>query len=585
MLERDRELLKEYQSYFDWVKALWKRLIVDRSHPERRFRLTIDDDELREVQQEGAPGFTAAVRRFCKAYYYDVYRAAEAADRIARSNKLKAPGSLGILAACVLTAARMGSEGRFNAIAYHPRFNSEILGLDSSLTPDGFEYLGDKWQSLREAIRNEGYGSLVLPKDPRRSPLRNKRHINYPLSQCLFRRIDVDRLSEFLSNLSDDEISGEEAFDRLLGYVDYHQNVSVALEAALRGARTDADLREAYVAALDDLIADSARRIRAERRVASRIVKASEFGLARLRLVPEYARDMEAYDIILETLRDSEWDPDETFRCETNDVLDGVTVERFGIRYKYLGADAAVFFLINDYDLVTQRNRKLPAYARIVVVAAKGNETELRAFGEALKIADDSITEPVKGLQLLARFEALVAIQFTFSSRGLNATALPRCLARFGVAAETCLTLKGGLAVEGGYLIGVPLRLELTMDQDADRLPDIFCDNQKLIPVEFEDRFEYDARDFSNRPGQHFVTSSQPSLKLAFTVVDPPRSLSVPPEKGPFNAMYFGPQFLRFISDAANLKKARKQALEPGSAFVLMYGASITHAEERQGGS
>jgi hypothetical protein len=577
MTERDRELFEDNRSYFDWSKALWKRLVVDPGHPQRRFRLTIDDDELTAVAPEGSGGFTAALRRLCKSYGYNVSRAAEAADRIARTTRFAVPGSLGVLGACVLTAARMGSEERFNAVAYHPRFNKEILGLNSSSTPDGFEELGEKWKHLKQSIYNEGYGTLVLPRDPTRSPLRNKRHINYPLSQCLFRRVDIDRLTEFLSELSDAGLAGEKAFDRLLGYVDYHHNVSAALEASLRGARSDDDLREAYAAALDDLIADSGRRIRAVRRLSKRMVKKSDFGLARLRLVPEHADGTVGYDVILETLRDAEWEPDEDFRCESNDIINGVIVERFGVPYKYLGSDAAVFFQINDYDLVTQRTRKLASYIPIVVVAPKINKAELLAFGTIVRTSDNTIADVPRELPLLSRFEDLTAVHFTFSSLALGEQPLPRCLERFDIAEAPRLSLRGGVSVEGGYLIGVPMRLELAVEEDLMELPAIYCDTQPLVPIEFEDRFEYDLTEVSSSQGQHFVTSSLPGLRLTFAIIDPPRSFSAPPSSGSYYAMYFGQQFLRFLSSAANLKMARKQALEPNSNYVLIQGAFITH--------
>lgn len=577
MIDRDRELLKQHQSYFDWVKALWKKLVVDPGHPDRRFRLAIDDEELRDVAPEGSIGFVAAVRNFCKAYRYNVYTAAQAADRIARSNKMAAPGSLGVLGACVLSAARMGNEGEFNALAYYPRFNNEILGVNSNAPTDGFDDLGEKWKRLKETIATEGFGRLMLPRDPWSSPFRGKRHINYPLSQCLFRRVDVDKLNEFLADQGDYGVSGEEAFDKLLGYVNYHRNVSVALQTSLQAASSITDLKEAYVAALDDLIADTTRLVKADRRRERQLVKPSEFGMARLRLVPEHASGTLAYDIILETLRDGEWEADENFRCEAADVLNGATVERFGLKYKYLGGEAAVFFASGDYDFATQRARKLPLRAALVVLAPMDCKTDLLELANEVKKQDTSVKDPIEELKLLERFRSLTAIRFTFTALGPNDKHLPPCLARYAIADASHLALKGGMEVEGGYLIGVPLRLELSFDPDIDDVPQISCDNKQLIPVEYEDRFEYDLSDFTTRQGQYFVTSSEPTLKLTFSVVDPPRTFTFPPTNGPINCVYFGPQFIRFYCDAGNVRRARKQALETDSDFVLMQGASVAH--------
>jgi hypothetical protein len=569
----DKELYERYRAYFDCNDKLWTVLVATAARPDRRFRLTLEDSDLASVDG-GRSGFVRAVRKLIMGQDYEgnIARAATAADRISRSQGLEAVGSLGILGACVLAASSMTADGGFSSAAYYPRFNREILKVEEDAAPQGFSELGPKWIDLARVIKQRGLGELVIPRNPSRAPIRGKRNINYPLSQCLFRRTDVEKLQPQLQEWSKLEISGEEAFTLLLRHVDFYGDVSAALIASLESARRDPDIREAYSDALDDLIADTSRYAFQARRVPRDRVASDSAGIARLRLVAGIQQSGRLeYDIVLDILDDDSWTQAD-FRCESRDVLSNTIVEINSRRYRYLGADAQVFFAPDEFDTVTERTTKLPTWARLVVVSSIENRADLIKFADMLKERDPEIRDPVESLNLLERFRSLCAIRFTITAKGLETLALPPCLDRYSIARQASLRAIGGLKLDLDYLIGCPPRLELAWDVRDGLPPVLFCDGQQLESRRLSDRIEADLSEFGQICGTHYVTSSVADLKLTFKISDPEVAVRHAPTSGSYNAIYFGPQFLKFVSEPRFLKIARNQAQEAKSGIVLMHG-------------
>jgi hypothetical protein len=565
----DFNLFAMHKGYFDQNQTIWDKLVVEPAAVDRRFHLTVEEPDL----LNGRVAFVAATRKLLQhpSYEDDIFRAAEAADRIGRSQSLEAPGSLGILAACVLVAASMTADDGFSAAAYYPRFNREILDIDDLDQPKRFEKLSDKWIELAAIIKRKKLGELMIPKNPTRAPIRNRKNINYPLSQCLFRKVDIEKLVPQLREWASLGLRGDDAFSRLLMHVDHFRKFSAPLISSLEVASRDPDVREAYCDALDELIADTTRHVVVAKRVAAKI-KGDSAGIARLAMAPVRQSDEWAYDLVLEYQTSDDWQKAD-FRCEADDVVGNTIVEIDGRRYRYLGADPQVFFEHDGLDIVTERGNKLPSYARLVIVASTDYEKELIGFAKAICELDRNIREPVQSLQLLDRFKSLCAIRFTFSLAGLPPYGLPECMQKYDIAAPSTLRENGGLKIGADYLVGCPPRLELTWDSSNGDVPALFCDEKELVPRQLEDRVEVDLSEFAYERGLHYISSSDARLKLAFRIIDPEPIITTIPVTGSFNAMYFGPNFLKFVKRSSDIKKALQQAQKPGSDCVFMHGA------------
>lgn len=571
----DDDLFLMHRAYFDYNEALWTKLVVEPAAADRRFRLSVEDTDFDGDRKL----FIASLRRLFNCYEDNVFRAAEAADRIARFKKLAAPGSFGILAACVLIASRMAADGRFSAAAYYPRFNQDLLDSNNEAQPKRFDKLREKWVELARTIGRKKLGELVIPKNPERAPIRNRVNINYPLSQCLFRKTDIEKLGPQFREWAENGVRGDEAFTKLLLHVRYHRNVSAALTASLEASSKDPDLREAYCDALDDLIVDTTRHVVVARRVISPKLNADSAGVARLRLAPERQPDSSYfYDLILELQSEQHWTPAE-FRCEAANVIGNTVVEIDGRRYRYLGADPQVFFE-DGLEIVTGRGTKLPSYARVVFVASRQYETELLGFANAIADRDSDVRDSATSLRLLERFSSLCAIRFTFSAKGIPESGLPAFLARYDIAAPAKLQAIGGLKIDRDYLIGCPPRLELSWDATDGDAPSLYCDDIELKARQLADRIEVDLSAFANERGRHYVTSSDPRLALTFQIVDPDPVVKLVPQSGSFNAMYFGPQFLHFVYSASDFRKARRYAQSPGANIALMSGAWVVCGDD-----
>lgn len=588
MLVTDQLLYDEFDRYFFWSRLLWEKLIVEPGRPDRGIRLTVDDSELSRIsglpEAAAREDFVHAVRDVLVNYEGDMYRASVASDRIGRSLYLEYVPSVVILASCVLVAAEMGEASGFNANAYYPRYNALIFSSDSPRMPRNFDRLHEIWKALEWKLQTTyrgGFGMLRIPKDPANSPLTNRVNINYPLSQCLMRRIDLDNLAYLFADWHAQELSGAEAYERLILHVRVHGDMSRALTASLAQAQNDRDYRSAFEDLLEEMIADVSYHRSRRRRININSIASATFGTARMRLVSERIDGRHAHDIIIEVLIDgTRWKHVEDARCESSDVIGGTEVTVDGRDYRFMGSNAQVFLELNG-ERTTQRGWKLQHADDLIVISYRENFAELTAFAEALRGADPDIRRPHSMIDLLERFEDLVAVRFQITETAALEVPFPECLERFSIARYSRLNIDGGFRYDGGYLKGTPLQLQLFWHEDTTGgLPVVYCDGIELSPVRLVDRFEYDLNDHVRVVGNHLITSSDDGLATFFRIVDPSAEATPAPKYERDFAYYFAPTFIRFFADRASLRAARRESQRIDSQASLVIGAFVVAGDD-----
>jgi hypothetical protein len=107
-------------------------------------------------------------------------------------------GVLGIVAAQVLAATRMGSFTSDAATAYWKPFQRAFTGDRVFKKPYALEILDSFWGRVRDHYEALGRGRLSIQSDPRNVPLVGKRHINLPLFQALLRDVDRAQIRSWL---------------------------------------------------------------------------------------------------------------------------------------------------------------------------------------------------------------------------------------------------------------------------------------------------------------------------------------------------------------------------------------------------
>lgn len=188
------------ERYEAWNAALIEEYFPPGNHGRLAY-LPVDDDELVAMAEpyelaaaSAAVGdFVAAVRAELRpAGSFARFRALLAGWRRVRAE----PPYVAALALCVLAAARMASDPQAHIASsnYYTQLNRLLGRGDRDGQPAGFDTLGAVWDDLASWLEadchRERGGSTI-----RTSPAR--RHIGYPLSQCLLRAADRRRLPDF----------------------------------------------------------------------------------------------------------------------------------------------------------------------------------------------------------------------------------------------------------------------------------------------------------------------------------------------------------------------------------------------------
>jgi hypothetical protein len=161
------------------------------------------------------------------------------------------PG-LGLLAIQVLAASKMGEDPKADIQRFWPIFSDLIGGaltqkqIDESLDPLWLE-CESFYRELYEGER----GILTLPPDPLLTPLRSKRHINYPLWQCALREVDRDKLRQRFQIASTTEL--HLPADELPSLVRSWPNLNPTLRNTLNWAHENPEFERQLGALLSDI--------------------------------------------------------------------------------------------------------------------------------------------------------------------------------------------------------------------------------------------------------------------------------------------------------------------------------------------
>ncbi len=112
-------------------------------------------------------------------------------NRIQGRDENDNPNCVAFLGACVLAAYRMANEEKISQLNYFKRLR-EILHLSGSLRPQGMksgkEAEEHLWKTWNYWLWEQGFQPSAYPG---RGP---QKYINYPISQCLLRQADKDKL-------------------------------------------------------------------------------------------------------------------------------------------------------------------------------------------------------------------------------------------------------------------------------------------------------------------------------------------------------------------------------------------------------
>lgn len=209
------------QHYLEWNRAICERYFPEGGHGRPAY-LAIDDDELAELAVEVGvePGqaeesLSASIRseRRPLVHLWTPFSQAMRSWREKGSNGC--PPYLALLGLCVLAATRMESdEGEgIDANAYYPRLKALIGEPPEVGQPDGFENVRILWEDLNRWLDQDERG-IRGASTARAHP--HFANIGWPLSQCLLRAADRNRLPDFFRSArleKGTEVSDERLFE------------------------------------------------------------------------------------------------------------------------------------------------------------------------------------------------------------------------------------------------------------------------------------------------------------------------------------------------------------------------------------
>jgi hypothetical protein len=185
----------------------WNAAICERYFPEsgigRPTYLALDEEELSELAPVVGVSRDDALERFVSSILVEsqppipVWRPfiqAMATWRYEGASGL--PPYVGLLGLCVIAASQMETDKRqgIGGHAYYPRLKA-LLGREPTTgIPDGFERVRDLWHDLNVWLEEDlqgARGRSTVRSHPRLS------NIGWPLSQCILRAADRNRLPDF----------------------------------------------------------------------------------------------------------------------------------------------------------------------------------------------------------------------------------------------------------------------------------------------------------------------------------------------------------------------------------------------------
>ncbi|MEQ9552354.1 MAG: hypothetical protein RIM23_22415 [Coleofasciculus sp. G3-WIS-01] len=181
-------------NYTEWNQALISYFLKGVPRGSKIY-LSVDDDVLDRIGQ----GFflTLSGSDNWSDDFQEAIRKAVIVDKQVNLNPIQgrdendSPNCVAFLGACVLTAYRMANEEEISQLNYFKRLR-EILPLPGSLRPQGMksgkEAEEPLWKAWNYWLWEQGFQPSAYPGRG------SQKYINYPISQCLLRQADKDKL-------------------------------------------------------------------------------------------------------------------------------------------------------------------------------------------------------------------------------------------------------------------------------------------------------------------------------------------------------------------------------------------------------
>lgn len=176
----------------------WNKLLIDyflQGAPSgSKIYLSVDEDVLEQLGQcfSSNPTNGSWVDDFQIALRQKVLQQEDqkiSLDSLKTYNLRKVPHGVGFLSACVLAASQMANEEDISELNYFKRVQ-EIFGVKGSPRPKGMKAGAEEplWLEWNRWLLKEGFQpSAYQGYGP-------QKYINYPISQCLLRQADKDKL-------------------------------------------------------------------------------------------------------------------------------------------------------------------------------------------------------------------------------------------------------------------------------------------------------------------------------------------------------------------------------------------------------
>jgi len=236
--------------YYSWTRAIGEYYF----RPEfdgKVLRIAFDDDVALQIGRSiGADvtSFESAVANIANPHVSEVFRTANKGDRTAPHYPF-----LGVLAAQVLTASRMGVHKDVDATSFWGPFEKLFAGGEV-LRASSRERFGEYWRGAQRHYREHSLGLLMLQDDPANVPLRGKVNINFPLWQVMLREADRAQLRTwFQTQRTGDYQSPAALLSALLRSAD---GFNKTLRTTLQEASRDASLSHALAPMFDEIRSD-----------------------------------------------------------------------------------------------------------------------------------------------------------------------------------------------------------------------------------------------------------------------------------------------------------------------------------------
>jgi hypothetical protein len=183
--------------------ALWNQALIDyfcQSVPQgSQIYLSVDEDVLYRVGQSFFPDTPVShlIEDFQQGVINHVISSQEVNLKpIQGLNKLKKPNCVAFLSLSVLAAYKMANEEEISELNYFRRLR-EILQLPGTGRPLGMKSGGEAegllWTTWNRWLLEQGF---IPSAKPSSGP---KKYINYPISQCLLRQADKEKLQVLFS--------------------------------------------------------------------------------------------------------------------------------------------------------------------------------------------------------------------------------------------------------------------------------------------------------------------------------------------------------------------------------------------------